>query len=112
MTGACGKKKVSQAGFHWVVVVVLLCISEPFLGQSTAQVAEHSRALERSGQLLFERGVLLYGRAAATDKREALSFFLRAAEDFKAGGAVGKQATAMLLAGCFCFRERSISPAR
>jgi tetratricopeptide (TPR) repeat protein len=109
MKGAREKKRVSKAGLHWAVLFVLLCLPGPLMAQSTAPATEHSRSLERSGQLLFESGVLLYRREAADDKREALSFFLRAAEDFKAGGAVGKQATAMLLAG---FASKSLSEDR
>jgi tetratricopeptide (TPR) repeat protein len=101
--------RVSKAVLHWAAVLLLLCLPGPLIAQSTAQVPEHSRALERSGQLLFERGVLLYRREDAADKREALSLFLRAAEDFKAGGAMGKQATAMLLAG---FASKSLSEDR
>jgi len=96
---------VRHAGSVRTQVVVLLFLAAPLIAQST----DHSRALERSGQLLFERGVLLQSREGATDKREALSLFIRAAEDFKAAGAVGKQATAMLMAG---FASRSLSEDR
>src|SRR5205814_6971860 len=107
--GSVNIMEVSKAELHWAAVLVLLCLSGPLIPQSTGTVGEHSRALERSGQLLLERGVLLYRRDAAADKREALSLFLRAAEDFKAGGAAGKQATAMLLAG---FASKSLSEDR
>ena len=93
----------------WAAVLVFLCLPLPLIAQSTATGAEHSRSLERSGQLLFEQGIILYRREAAVDKRKALSFFLRAAEDFKAAGSVGKQATAMLLAG---FASKSLSEDR
>jgi tetratricopeptide (TPR) repeat protein len=102
------RTQVSKAGFHWAAVLALLCLPGLLIAQSTGK-AEHSRPLERSGQLLFEQGVLLCQREAAADKREALSLFLHAAEDFKAAGAVGKQATAMLMAG---FASKSLSEDR
>ena len=97
-----------QVGLRCAAVLLMLFLPAPSIAQSTG-TPEHSRPLERSGQLLFERGVFLYQREAAADKREALSLFLRAAEDFKAAGAVGKQATAMLLAG---FASKSLSEDR
>ena len=109
MTGAHVKKNVFKTSLHWAAVLLLLWLPAPLIAQSNAPGGEHLRSLERSGQMLFEQGVLLYGREAATDKREALSLFLRAAEDFNAAGAVGKQATTMLLAG---FASKSLSEDR
>ena len=108
MTGARTRRKAPEPGLLCFAMLAVLCFPGAAIAQS-AGTGEHSRALERSGQLLFERGVLLYGREAAADKREALSLFLRAAEDFKAAGSVGKQATAMLLAG---FASKSVSEDR
>ena len=102
-------KKVSKTKMLVVAVLAFACLPEPLIAQSTPRVSDRSRSLERSGQMLFEQGVLLCRREGAVDKRDALSFFLRAAEDFKAAGAVGKQATAMLLAG---FASKSLSEDR
>jgi tetratricopeptide (TPR) repeat protein len=101
--------RLPRAGLHWAALIPLLCLPGPLISQSTGTIGDHSRALERSGQLLFERGVLLCQREPAADKREALSLFLRAAEDFKAAAAVGKQATAILMAG---FASKSLSEDR
>jgi len=109
MTGPRLRKRFSNAMLPWASLLVLLCLPAPLTAQSTATVGEQSRSLEKSGQLLFERGVLLFRREPAADKREALSLFLRAAEDFQAAGAAGKQATAMLLAG---FASKSLSEDR
>ena len=101
-------KEASKTRLHWAVLVSL-CLPGFLIAQSTTTGAGHSRSLEKSGQLLFERGVLLYRREGVGDKREALSFFLRAGEDFNAAGAVSKHATAMLLAG---FASKSLSEDR
>ncbi|HXG64361.1 MAG TPA: tetratricopeptide repeat protein, partial [Blastocatellia bacterium] len=61
--------------------------------------ARNARAYEKSGHLLYEHALALYNRKNPEDMRAALPFFRRAAEDFRAAGAHGKQAGALLGAG-------------
>jgi hypothetical protein len=73
------RTQVSKAGLHCAAVLALLCLPGTLIAQSTGP-AEHSRSLERSGQLLFEQGVLLCQREALADKRVRLFLIPEAAE--------------------------------
>jgi tetratricopeptide (TPR) repeat protein len=84
-------RRIRKATLVLMIALAVECLPATSVAQS--------RAAERSGQLLFEQAMSLYNRGNPTDRQASLAVFLRAAEDFKAAGAHGKYAMALLGAG-------------
>jgi tetratricopeptide (TPR) repeat protein len=68
-------------------------------GFAQSKLPEASKPLASSGQLLFEHAMSLYRAGTPDDRREALSSFLRAAEDFKSAQEPARQGMSLLGAG-------------